>query len=97
LNPPYLFSYRPPFYGWLVNGWQAVTGSVDHLPLLQLILLGIGVLVFAVELGRMLRSPLVPLLGVPVLLMHPGIHDAPSWMMTEAPFIELVLAGLAVP
>ncbi|WP_431269875.1 hypothetical protein [Dankookia sp. P2] len=92
----YLFNYRPPFYGWLINAWQAVTGGVEYLPLLQLALVGIGVFVFAVELGRMLRSPLVPLLGVPVLLMHPGIHDAPSWMMTEAPFIALVLAGLAM-
>jgi hypothetical protein len=92
----YLFNYRPPFYGWLVNGWQAVSGSVDYLPLVQLVLLGIGVFVFAVELGRMLRSALVPLLGVPVVLMHPGIHDSPSWMMTEAPFMALVLAGLAM-
>ncbi|MFC7477471.1 hypothetical protein ACFQS7_24130 [Dankookia sp. GCM10030260] len=92
----YLFNYRPPFYGWVVNGWQAVTGSVDYLPLMQLVLLGIGVFVFAVELGRMLRSPLVPLLGVPVLLIHPGIHDSPSWMMTEAPFMALVFMGLAM-
>lgn len=92
----YLFDYRPPFYGWLINAWQAVTGSTDYLPMLQLALVGIGVFVFAVELGRMLRSPLVPLLGVPVLLMHPGIHDSPSWMMTEAPFMALVLAGLAM-
>jgi hypothetical protein len=92
----YLFNYRPPFYGWLINGWQAIVGGTDYLPLAQLILLGIGVFVFALELGRMLRSPLVPLLGVPVLLMHPGIHDAPGWMMTEAPFMALVLVGLAM-
>ena len=92
----FLFSYRPPFYGWLINGWQAVSGGTEYLPQLQLILLGLGVAVFAVELGRMLRSPLVPLLAVPVLLMHPGIHDSPSWMMTEAPFMALVLLGLAM-
>lgn len=92
----YLFNYRPPFYGWLINGWQAVSGSVDYLPLVQLLLLGLGVFVLALELGRMLRSALVPLVGVPVLLMHPGIHDSPSWMMTEAPFMALVLVGLAM-
>jgi hypothetical protein len=92
----YLFSYRPPFYGWLINAWEALTGGSDHLPMLQIILLGLGVFVFAVELGRMLRSPVVPLLAVPILLMHPGIHDSPSWMMTEAPYMALILFGLAM-
>jgi len=31
----YLFDYRPPFYGWFLNAWQAVTGSLDYLSLLH--------------------------------------------------------------
>jgi hypothetical protein len=92
----YLFDYRPPFYGWFINAWQALTGSLDYLPLLQIAALGIGLFVFAVECGRMLRSPLVPLLGVPILLMHPGIHDAAGWMMTEAPYMVFILIGLGM-
>lgn len=91
-----LLGYRPPFYGWFVNDWRFITGSIDGLPMLQLVVLGLGVFAFAVEFGRMLRSPLVPLLAVPILLMHPGIHDSAAWVMTEAPYMALILIGLAM-
>jgi hypothetical protein len=89
-------AYRPPLYGWLLEVWQAETGGLAHLPLAQLLLLGCGVLVVAVELGRLLGQPLLGVATVPLLLLHPAVHDSPRWLLTECPFLACVLLGLGL-
>ena len=88
--------YRPPLYGWLVNAWLHLTGGLEYLPLAQLIVLGCAIAVFAIELGRLLRSPIVPILAMPLVLLHAAIYDSSSWLLTESPFVALVLIGLSM-
>lgn len=88
--------YRPPLYGWLTNAWLFMTGGLDNLPLAQLILLGCAVAVFIIELGRLLRSPVVPILAVPLILLQPAVYDSSRWLLTESSFVALTLLGLAM-
>ena len=52
--------YRPPLYGWLTKQLEDMTGGLERLPLVQLILLGCAIAVFAIELGRLLRTRWYP-------------------------------------
>ena len=88
--------YRPPLYGWLTNGWIYMTGGLESLPLAQLILLGCAVAVFIIELARLLRSPVVPVLAAPLILLQPAIYDSSRWLLTESSFVALTLLGLAM-
>jgi hypothetical protein len=87
--------FRPPLYGWLLNVWQGLIGGLDYLPFGQLLLLGVALCVFGIELGRLLRNPLVGPIAVLVALLHPIIHDSPRSVMTEAVFLASILLGLA--
>ena len=97
-SPAYLemAGYRPPLYGWLVNAWQYLTGGLEYLPVVQLIVLGCAVVAFAIELGRLLRSPLVPILAIPLVLLHAAIYDSSRWLLTESAFVALTLLGLSM-
>lgn len=88
-------AYRPPLYGWLLQAWQTLAGGLQHLPLLQLLLLVAAVVVFAVALGQLLRRRWVPPVVVLGVLAHPAVHDSPRTLMTEALFLVCVLASLA--
>lgn len=88
--------YRPPLYGWLTNSWMYMTGGLERLPLVQLIFLGCAIAVFIIELGRLLRSPVVPILAVPLILMQPAVYDSSRWLLTESSFVALTLLGLAM-
>lgn len=96
-SPAYLAQamFRPPLYGWLLAAWQGATGGLAYLPHLQLVLLGCGVFAAALELGRLLRSPWLGAAAVPAVLLHPAVYDSDNWLLTEAPFLALVLAGAA--
>ena len=86
-----LAGYRPPLHGWMVT-----TGGLERLPLAQLILLGCAVAVFISELGRLLRSPVVPVLAAPLILLQPAVYDSSRWLLTESSFVALMLLGLAM-
>ncbi|MBV9653384.1 MAG: hypothetical protein JOZ42_02345 [Acetobacteraceae bacterium] len=90
-----LESFRPPLYGWILNGWQWLHGSLDGLPELQLCILMLTLFAFAAELGLLLRNALVAVAVVPLAMFHPGIWEAPGWMMTESVYVSLVFAGMA--
>jgi hypothetical protein len=87
--------FRPPLYGWLLKVWQDMIDGLEHLPLAQLLLLGVALCVFGIELGRLLRNLLVGPIAVLVALLHPMIHDSPRSVMTEAVFLASILLGLA--
>lgn len=89
-------SFRPPLYGWILNGWRTLTGNLHHFPLLQFMMMDLGLLVFVVEFGRLYRNALIGLALIPLVLMHPAIYDAPRWMMTETVYLAVVLAGLGM-
>ena len=87
---------RPPGYPWLLATWQSVAGpGLPGLPYLQTGLIALGVLAFAVELGRRLRSPLAGAVAVPLLWAHTGVYEASRWVMSEALFLPALLGGLA--
>ncbi|MBL6455014.1 hypothetical protein JMJ55_06740 [Belnapia sp. T6] len=88
--------FRPPLYGWLVNSWVMATGGIANIAVPQLILLGCAVAVFAIELGRLLRTPLLSALAVPAILLHTAIYDSSGWLLTESPYAALTLLGLAM-
>ena len=89
-------SFRPPFYGWFLNGWRDLTGSLHHLPMVQFLIMAAALLFFAIEFGRMVRNALAGALLIPLVLMHAGIYDAPRWMMTETIYLAEILAGLGL-
>ncbi|MBC4014683.1 glycosyltransferase family 39 protein [Siccirubricoccus deserti] len=89
-------AFRPPFYGWLLESYRFITGGLEYLPLAQLVLLGAALAVFAVEFGRLLRSPLIGLATVFLVLVHTAVHDSPKYLLTEAVFLVTVLLGLAM-
>jgi hypothetical protein len=89
-------AFRPPFYGWLLESYQRFTGGLEHLPLTQLALLAAALAVFAIEFGRLLRSPLVGPATVFATLLHTAVHDSPKYLLTEALFLVTVLLGLAM-
>jgi hypothetical protein len=91
-----LAAYRPPLYGWVVNAYREVTGSYDFLPAVQYLILAGGLLVFALELGRLLDSILAAVIVLPLALLHPGIYDAPRWMLTESIYLGFLLLGLGL-
>jgi hypothetical protein len=91
-----LAAHRPPLYGWLLAAYRWATGGLEHLPLLQLALLAAGLLFFAVELGRMLRSAIAGAAAVLLATRHLVVHDAPAAVMTEGLFLALLLAGLGL-
>ncbi|TDH61111.1 hypothetical protein E2C06_18565 [Dankookia rubra] len=91
-----LAAYRPPLYGWVVNAYREVTGSFDFLPTVQYLIFAGGLLVFALELGRLLDSILAAVIVLPLAHLHPGIHDAPGWMMTESVYLGFLLLGLGL-
>ncbi|MDN3565830.1 hypothetical protein QWZ14_15785 [Paeniroseomonas aquatica] len=88
--------YRPPIYGWLANCWIFLTGGLEGLPLAQLVVLGCAIAVFATEFGRLLRSPLVSILAIPLILLQTAVYDSSRWLLTESVFISLTLIGLAM-
>ena len=63
-------SFRPPFYGWFLDGWRDLTGSLNYLPLTRFLCMALGLLFFAIEFGRMVRNAPAGAVLVP---MHPGI------------------------
>lgn len=90
-----LESFRPPLYGGFLHGWQWLHGSLSGLPTVQFLLLLAALLLFAVELGLLLRSAIVSVATIPLVMAQAGIYDAPAWMMTESLYLALVMAGLA--
>ena len=91
-----LAAHRPPLYGWLLAAYRWATGGLEHLPLFQLALLAAGLLFFAVELGRMLRSAIAGAAAVLLATRHLVVHDAPAAVMTEGLFLALLFAGLGL-
>ena len=89
-------SYRPPLYGWVLAAYQWATGGYDYLPLFQFLLTALALLIFSVELGRLLRSLWVGPLSILLVLMHVAIYDSPRLIMSEALFVAMILAGLGL-
>ncbi len=89
-----LAAHRPPLYGWLLAAYQWATGGgLEHLPLLQFLLVAAGLLLFSLELGRLLRSTLAGAAAVLLAMHQVVIYDAPRLVMSESLFLALVLAG----
>ena len=59
-------------------------------------MLGCAVAVFISELGRLLRSPVVPVLAAPLILLQPAVYDSSRWLLTESSLVALMLLGLAM-
>ena len=76
--------------------YQRATGGVAYLPWMQLVLLSAGLLVFAVELGRLLRSALAGAAAIVLLTRHVTVYDSPGIIITESLFLALLLAGLGL-
>ncbi len=91
-----LASYRPPVYGWVLHIYRWMTGGLDYLPALQLFLFASGLLIFAIELGRLLESAFVAAAAILLSGIHVVMHQAPSWLMSESVFELLVLTGLGL-
>jgi hypothetical protein len=91
-----LVAYRPPVYGWVVNAFNWITGGLAYWPVMQCILLAATLLVFAIELGRMLDSRLAAGAAVLLILKHHDTYYSPAWLMSEGVFTPLILAGLAL-
>lgn len=91
-----LASHRPPIYGWVLAAYRWATGGLRLLPLFQFSLMSLALLFFAIQLGLLLESVLVGLAAILLVLLHPAIHDAPRFVMTEALYLTLVLAGLGL-
>lgn len=89
-------AHRPPLYGWLLALHERLFGSLDHLPIVQLVLLAAGLLLYGIEFGRLLRNALAGAFAIMLILFHPAIHDISRAAMTEAVFLALVLAGLGL-
>ncbi|MDN3568536.1 hypothetical protein ACFQY5_03780 [Paeniroseomonas aquatica] len=94
-TPDYLTlaPHRPPLYGWFLWTYRGLTGDLDHLPLVQLLLIAVPLLFFVLELGRLLRSGLVPVMAIILLLLHVGIRDTPAILQSESLYLAAVLAG----
>ena len=90
-----LESFRPPLYGWFLNGWLWLHGNLAGLPSVQLALLSLALCYFSVELGLLLKSALVSLVAVPLVMLHPGIWESSRSMMTESIYLAAILAGMA--
>ncbi len=90
-----LESFRPPLYGWFLNGWLWLHGSMAGLPSVQLLLLSLALCYFATELGLLLKSALVSLVAVPLAMLHPGVWESSRSMMTESLYLTAILAGMA--
>jgi hypothetical protein len=89
-------AYRPPLYGAVLQAWQAMVGGLEHLPLAQLLLLGVTLCCFGIELGRLLRRWWVGPAAILVTLLHTAVHDSPAWLLTETVYLATILAGLAL-
>ncbi len=89
-------AYRPPLYGALLQAWQALFGGLEHLPMAQLLLLGAALGWFGVELARLLRRWWAGPAAILVTLLHTAVHDSPTWLLTEAVYLAIILAGLAL-
>lgn len=89
-------AHRPPLYGLFLMAMERLAGGFDRLPLAQGLLLSAAALACAVELSRLLRVPAAAMLLVPMVLLHPVVHDAIAWMMTEALFLACMLLGMAL-
>jgi hypothetical protein len=91
-----LAAHRPPLYGWLLAAYRWATGGVAHLPILQLMLLSCALLIFAIELGRLLRSALAGAAAIVLMTRHVTIYDSPAIIGTETLYVALILAGLGM-
>lgn len=91
-----LVPYRPPVYGWAVNAFHWTTGGLAYWPVTQSILLATTLLVFAIELGRMLESKLAAGAALLLILKHHDTYCSPAWLMSEGMFTPLILAGVAL-
>ncbi len=97
-SPAYLAqaAYRPPLYGAVLQAWQGMVGGLEYLPLAQLLLLGAALCYFGIELGRLLRRWWVGPVAILVTLLHTAVHDSPTWLLTEAVYLAVILLGLAL-
>ena len=91
-----LASQRPPLYGWILGVYRWATGGLRLLPLVQLLFMSLALLLLAIELALLLQNTLVGLIAILLILLHPAVHDAPRFIMTEAFYLTFVLAGLGL-
>ena len=91
-----LASQRPPLYGWILAAYRWGTGGLRFLPLFQFSLMGLALLLLAVELGLLVDRLLAGPAAILLILLHPAIHDAPRMIMTEALYLAFVMAGLGL-
>jgi hypothetical protein len=91
-----LVPYRPPVYGWILNAFRWVSGGLDYLPIAQAMLLAGALLVFVIELGRMLQSKLAAAVAIVLVLAHYDTYRSPAWLMSEGVFTPLILVGLGL-
>ena len=91
-----LAAHRPPLYGWLLAGYGFLFGGLRLLPLLQLVMLAAGLLVFAGGLASLLGSALAGVIASALVLTHVQIHDSPAYILSEPLFLCMIMAGLGL-
>jgi hypothetical protein len=89
-------SFRPPLYGWVLAIYHWATGSYAYLPLLQFLLIALGLLVFSVNLGRLLKSIWVGPLAILLVVLHVYVHEALRQILSESLYLAAILAGLGL-
>lgn len=86
---------RAPGYGWFLHAVQAVSGpELAYLPLVQSVLIALGLLAFGLALARLLRSG-VAAAAVVLAWAHTGVFEASRYAMSEGLFFPALLLGLA--